>query len=162
MCKMFRIGYSEDIHQLVEGRKLMLGGIHIPFELGEKAHSDGDVLIHAIAEAILGALALGDLGKHFPDNDAQYKNISSEIILTKVYELMVRNGYEINNLDTSIILERPKLSPYIDEIRLNLSALLHTEIDRISIKAGTNEGIGELGSEKAIKSIAVVLLKKTN
>lgn len=162
MYKMFRIGYSEDIHQLVEGRKLMLGGIYIPFELGEKAHSDGDVLIHAIAEAILGALALGDLGKHFPDNDPQYKNISSEIILTKVYELMVTNGYEINNLDTSIILEKPKLSSYIDEIRSNLSGLLHTEIDRISIKAGTNEGIGELGNGKAIKSIAVVLLKKTN
>ena len=157
---MYKIGYSEDIHQLVPNRKLMLGGVHIPFELGEKAHSDGDVLLHAICESIIGALALGDLGKLFPDNDDKYKDISSEYFLNKVYEMMNELGYEINNIDSSIILEKPKLSKYIDEMRNIIARILHIELNQISIKACTNEGLGEIGEGKAIKAVAITLLRK--
>ena len=157
---MYKIGYSEDIHQLVPNRKLMLGGVHIPFELGEKAHSDGDVLLHAICESIIGALALGDLGKLFPDNDDKYKDISSEYFLNKVYEMMNELGYEINNIDSSIVLEKPKLSKYIDEMRNNIARILHIELNQISIKACTNEGLGEIGEGKAIKAVAITLLRK--
>ena len=157
---MYKIGYSEDIHQLVPNRKLMLGGVHIPFELGEKAHSDGDVLLHAICESIIGALALGDLGKLFPDNDDKYKDISSEYFLNKVYEMINELGYEINNIDSSIVLEKPKLSKYIDEMRNNIARILHIELNQISIKACTNEGLGEIGEGKAIKAVAITLLRK--
>ncbi len=157
-----RIGYSEDIHQLVENRPLILAGVHIPFNKGEKAHSDGDVIFHAVAESILGALALGDLGTHFPDNKEETLNMDSALIMKRVYELMSTKGYEINNLDVSLVLEAPKVAPYIKDMRNNIASLLHTDLNNVSIKAGTNEKMGPLGEGKAVKAIAVVLLKEKN
>ena len=155
-----RIGFASDIHRLVEGRRLILAGVVVPFELGEEAHSDGDVVYHAVAESILGALALGDLGKHFPDNDNQYKDIDSSILVKKVYELMKNNGYAINNIDISITLEKPKIKDYIMQMRENVSKLLNTDIKNVSVKAGTNEGVGPLGRNEAVKAEAIVLLKE--
>ena len=155
-----RIGFASDIHRLVEGRRLILGGVVIPFELGEEAHSDGDVVYHAVAESILGALALGDLGKHFPDTDSKYKDIDSSIIVKEVVKMMKSKGCEINNIDVSITLERPKLKNYIEAMRVNLSSLLETPIENVSIKAGTNERVGPLGRNEAVKAEAIVLLKE--
>ena len=155
-----RIGFASDIHRLVEGRKLILSGVVVPFELGEKAHSDGDVVYHAVAESILGALALGDLGKHFPDSDPKYKDIDSSIIVKEVVTLMKEKGYQINNIDVSITLEKPKLKDYIELMRFNLANLLETAIENVSIKAGTNEGCGPLGRSEAVKAEAIVLLKE--
>lgn len=155
-----RIGFASDIHRLVEGRRLILGGVVIPFELGEEAHSDGDVVYHAVAESILGALAFGDLGKHFPDADSKYKDIDSSIIVKKVVKMMKNKGCEINNIDVSITLEKPKLKNYIEAMRVNLSSLLETSIENVSIKAGTNERVGPLGRNEAVKAEAIVLLKE--
>lgn len=154
-----RIGFASDIHRLVEGRKLMLSGICVPSNVGELAHSDGDVVYHATSEAILGALALGDLGKHFPGTP-EYKDIDSSIIVRRVVGMMMDNGYEINNIDISITLEKPKLAPFIMEMRQNLALLLNTSLNNVSIKAGTNEGIDEIGKGLAVKADAVVMLKK--
>ena len=156
----YRIGFSKDIHRLVEGRKLIICGVVIPFEKGELAHSDGDVAYHAIAESILGALALGDLGKHFPDNSNDTKDMDSAIIVSQVYEMMKKEGYKINNLDVSISLEKPKLKNYIEEMRKNVANLLKVDISQVSIKAGTNEGCGEVGKNEAIEATSIVLLKK--
>ena len=156
----YRIGFSKDIHRLVEGRKLIIGGVVIPFEKGELAHSDGDVLYHAVAESILGALALGDLGKYFPDNSDTTLNMDSSVIVSEVVKMMLLNGYKINNIDVFISLEKPKLKDYISQIRENVSKLLQTEIENVSIKAGTNEGCGEVGRGEAIEVTANVLLKK--
>ncbi len=156
---MYRIGFSKDIHQLVENRKLILAGVTIPFEKGEKAHSDGDVVIHALSEAILGALALGDLGTHFPDNDDKYLNIDSSIILKTVKEMMLEKSYEINNIDISISLEKPKIKPYILLMRQTLAAILDIDIDLLSIKAGTNEKMDAVGRGEAVEATAIVLLK---
>ena len=155
-----RIGFASDIHRLVEGRRLILGGVVIPFELGEEAHSDGDVVYHAVAESILGARALGDLGKHFPDTDSKYKDIDSSIIVKEVVKMMKSKGCEINNIDVSITLEKPKLKNYIEAMRVNLSSLLETPIENVSIKAGTNERVGPLGRNEAVKAEAIVLLKE--
>ena len=155
-----RIGFASDIHRLVEGRRLILAGVVIPFGLGEEAHSDGDVVYHAVAESILGALALGDLGKHFPDTDPKYKDIDSSIIVKEVVKLMKQNSCEINNIDVSITLEKPKLKDYIEAMRVNLSNLLETSINNVSIKAGTNERIGPLGRNEAVRAEAIVLLKE--
>ena len=160
MFSMFRVGYSEDIHKLVPGRRLMLGGAHVPFELGEEAHSDGDVVLHALSESILGALALGDLGKHFPDTSADTLNMDSKLILKHVYELMKEKGYEFGNADVSIVLERPKLKDYIEQMRINIATLLETNIENVSLKAGTNEGCGEVGRGEAVEATSNVLLKK--
>jgi 2-C-methyl-D-erythritol 2,4-cyclodiphosphate synthase len=154
-----RIGYSRDTHILVEGRDLFLGGIKIPFEKGLLGHSDADVLLHAIAEAILGALALGDLGTHFPDNDPKYKGIDSKILLKEVVQMMKNKGYKIGNVDTMLILELPKMKPHILEIRESIAGLLETSVDNISVKATTNEKMGYLGENKAIEANAVVLLE---
>ncbi len=154
-----RVGFSSDIHRLVAGRRLMLSGVHVPHELGELAHSDGDVVFHAASEAILGALALGDLGKHFPGTP-EYKDIDSAIIVRRVVGMMLDEGYEINNIDISITLEKPKLAPFIMEMRQNLALLLNTSLDNVSIKAGTNEGIDEIGKGLAVKADAIVMLKK--
>lgn len=154
-----RIGYSRDTHILVEGRDLFLGGIKIPFEKGLLGHSDADVLLHAIAEAILGALALGDLGTHFPDNDPKYKGIDSKILLKEVVQMMKNKGYKIGNVDTMLILELPKMKPHILEIRESIASLLETSVDNISVKATTNEKMGYLGENKAIEANAVVLLE---
>ena len=154
-----RIGFATDIHRLVEGRKLMLSGVCVPSPVGELAHSDGDVVYHAASEAILGALALGDLGKHFPGTP-EFKDIDSKIIVERTVKMMAEKGYEINNIDISITLEKPKLSQYIVEMRQNLALLLNTSIDNVSIKAGTNEGIDEIGKGLAVKADAIVMLKK--
>ena len=157
---MFRIGHSVDIHRLVENRKLMLGGIEIPYELGLLGHSDADVLLHAISEAIIGALALGDLGTFFPDNDPEYKNIDSKILTKEIVNIMENKGYEVNNLDCLLILEKPKMRPHIDNIRKSISELLHTDIDNVNVKATTNEKMGEIGRGEAIQAHAVILLRK--
>jgi len=156
---MMRIGFASDIHRLVEGRKLMLSGIHIPAPFGELAHSDGDVVFHAVAESIIGALALGDLGSHFPDTDDRYKDMDSSLIVKQIVSLMKEKGYVINNIDVSITLEKPKLRPYIDEMVINLANLLETAKENVSIKAGTNEKLDEIGQGKAVKAEAIVLLK---
>lgn len=155
-----RIGFASDIHRLEEGRKLMLGGINIPSNKGEVAHSDGDVVLHAVAESILGALALGDLGEHFPDSDVKYKDIDSAILLNQVVQLMIENGYEINNIDISITLESPKLKEYKKDMIKNLAALLKTDIKNVSIKAGTNEKLDSLGQGLAVKADSIVMLKE--
>jgi len=157
---MYRIGHSIDIHRLVKDRKLILGGIEIPYELGLLGHSDADVLLHAITEAIIGALALGDIGKFFPDNDPKYKNIDSKILVREIVSIMENKGYEINNLDCLLIMEKPKMRPYIDLIRESIANLLHTNIDNINVKATTNEKLGEIGQGEAIQAHAVVMLRK--
>jgi len=155
-----RIGYATDIHKLVEGRDLILGGIKIPYELGLLGHSDADVVIHALGEAMLGALALGDLGTHFPDNDPHYKGIDSKIILREIKKMVQDEGYVLENADISITLEKPKLKDYVLAMRESIAGVLETDIKNISIKAGTNEGIDEVGKGKACVATAVVLLRK--
>lgn len=157
---MNRIGFSRDIHKLVEGRDLLLGGVKIPYSLGELAHSDGDVLYHALAESILGALAMGDLGKHFPDTSDETLNMDSSIIVKKCYGFAKEQGYHIVNVDLTITLEKPKLRNYIDQIRENISKVLEINIDCVSVKAGTNEGCGEIGRNEAISAESIVLLEK--
>ena len=156
----YRVGFSKDIHRLVEGRKLILAGVVVPFEKGELAHSDGDVIYHAVSESILGALALGDLGKHFPDNLDSTKDMNSELIVKHVVSLMKEKGYRVNNIDVFVSLEKPKLKNYIDEMRNNLSRLLEVELDCVSLKAGTNEGCGEVGASLAVEATSIVMLKK--
>lgn len=155
---MFRIGQSTDIHQLVEGRDLILGGVKIPHTLGLLGHSDADALLHAIAESILGALALGDLGKHFPDTDAQYKDMNSLWMLKEVYKMMDERGYKVNNLDALVMIERPKMAPYIDIMRRNVADALHCELDQVSIKATRGEKLGFVGKEQGVQAQCVILL----
>lgn len=156
----YRIGFSKDIHRLVENRKLIIGGVAVPFEKGELAHSDGDVLYHALAESILGALALGDLGKHFPDTSDETLDMDSSLIVSKVVKMMLEKGYEVNNVDIFVSLERPKLKDYIESMRNNVAHLLQINIDQVSIKAGTNEKCGEVGKEEAIEATSMILLRK--
>ena len=158
---MFRIGNGYDVHKLVEGRKLILGGIEIPHNLGLLGHSDADVLVHAIMDGLLGALALGDIGKHFPDTDNKYKDISSVKLLKEVACLIKNKGYEVVNIDSIVAAEQPKLKSYIDEMRKQVAEALGVEIEAISIKATTEERLGFTGREEGIKSYAVVLLKKS-
>lgn len=155
-----RIGFGSDIHRLVEGRKLIIGGVNVPSPVGELAHSDGDVLYHALSDAILGAIAMGDIGQHFPDNSNDTLDMDSSKIVSFVYDKMSKMGYEIGNVDINIILEKPKLKDYKGEMRSNVARLLHTDVNNVSIKAGTNEGLDELGKNLAIKVDAVVLLKE--
>lgn len=155
-----RVGLGYDVHQLVENRKLILGGVAIPHSTGLLGHSDADVLIHAIMDSILGALALGDIGKHFPDNDMQYKDIDSMILLRRVYDIMKENNYEIGNVDATIAAQQPKLAPYIDIMRENISKVLNTSIDNISVKATTTERLGFVGREEGISSYSICLLNK--
>ncbi len=156
----YRIGFSKDIHRLVENRKLIIGGVVIPFEKGELAHSDGDVLYHALAESILGALALGDLGKHFPDTSDETLNMDSSLIVSKVVTMMEEKGYKVNNTDIFVSLEKPKLKDYIETIRHNVATLLKVDIERVSVKAGTNEKMGPVGEGLAIEASAITLLVK--
>lgn len=155
-----RIGNGYDIHRLVKGRKLILGGIEIPFEKGLLGHSDADVLIHAIMDAILGALALGDIGKHFPPSDMKYKNISSLKLLEHVNNLIIEKGYEISNIDTIIQAERPKILKYSEQMRDKICSVLKIEPNCISIKATTMEGLGAIGREEGISAYAVTILQK--
>lgn len=158
----FRIGFSVDIHQLSEGNGIYVGGIYIPCNKKSVAHSDGDCLLHAIAESILGALALGDLGKFFPPSDESIKGIASSKIAEFAVSKMFEQNYKINNIDCSIVLESPKLAKYMDEIKTNIAKLLFTDITNVSIKAGTNEKIGELGQGKAIQCFSIVMLVSDN
>ena len=156
----YRVGYSKDIHRLVENRKLIIAGVVIPFELGELAHSDGDVLYHALAESILGALALGDLGKHFPDTSKDTLDMDSSLIVKEVVKMMKEKGYQVNNVDIFVSLEKPKLKDYIAQMRNNVASLLEVSVDQVSIKAGTNEGCGEVGKGEAIEATSMIMLKK--
>ena len=153
-----RIGFSKDIHKLVPNRKLMLGGVHIPFDKGLLGHSDADVVLHAVAESIIGALGLGDLGTHFPDTDPFYQDIDSSLIVEKVVKMMEDSHLKIGNIDISIHLERPRLAPYKELIRARVAFLLHCDKQHVNIKAGTNEGLDAVGRQEAIEAVAVVLL----
>lgn len=150
-----RVGMGYDVHKLVEGRKLILGGVEIPYEKGLLGHSDADVILHAIMDALLGAAALGDIGKHFPDNDNSYKGISSLELLKRVGELIEENGYIIENIDGTIIAQQPKMRPYIDTMCRNIAAALKIEISQVNIKATTEEGLGFTGSGAGISSQAI-------
>lgn len=152
-----RIGQAVDIHQLIEDRDLILGGVKIEHEKGLLGHSDADVLVHAIMESILGALALGDLGKHFPDTDPKYKGISSMVLLEHVAKLMDENGYQVGNIDATILAERPKMASHILSMRTNIAGALHCDIQQISIKATRGEKLGFIGKEEGIVSMAVCL-----
>ncbi|MDD4584430.1 MAG: 2-C-methyl-D-erythritol 2,4-cyclodiphosphate synthase [Bacilli bacterium] len=156
---MLKIGSSMDIHPLVKGRKLILGGITIESEYGCYAHSDGDVLLHSITEAIIGALGKGDLGEHFPDSDDKYKDIDSSILLNNILGIMKKEHYVINNLDCSIILEKPKLGKHKEKIRQNVARLLSINEANVNIKAGTMEGIGEIGKNEAVMAFCSILLE---
>jgi 2-C-methyl-D-erythritol 2,4-cyclodiphosphate synthase len=153
-----RIGHGYDVHAFGQGDALILGGIEIPFNRALIAHSDGDVLIHALIDAVLGALALGDIGQHFPDTDGAYKDISSRHLLTMVVTLMREEGYQLGNADITIAAERPKMAPHIEAMRLNLSADLGCLVDQINIKTTTTEKLGFVGREEGIACHAVVLL----
>jgi len=155
-----RIGIGFDVHQLVPGRKLVLGGVEIPFEKGLLGHSDADVLVHAINDALLGACALGDIGKHFPDTDPQFKDISSLILLSRVKNLLRERGYKVSNVDSVVCAQRPKLAPYIDEMRRNIADTLEIDVEQISIKATTTEGLGFEGRGEGISAQAVCLIEK--
>lgn len=155
-----RIGFGYDVHQLVENRKLIIGGVNIKHKKGLLGHSDADVLIHAIMDSILGAMAMGDIGKHFPDTDMAYKDISSMKLLDKVYNIMKEQGYAIGNIDATIAAQDPKLAPYIDEMRKNISTVLNTSIDNVNIKATTTEKLGFVGREEGISSYSICLLIK--
>lgn len=157
---MYRIGIGYDIHKLTTGRDLIIGGVKITHEKGLLGHSDADVLIHAIIDSMLGALALADIGTLFPDTDPKYKNIDSTILLKHVYELIKTKGYEIENLDSNIIAQQPKMMPYIPKMKEVLCGILNIDLDKISIKAKTKEKLDAVGQELAIESNAVVLLKK--
>lgn len=157
---MFRIGQSIDIHQLVEGRDLYIGGVKIDHDKGLLGHSDADVLLHAIIESIIGALGLGDIGKHFPDTDPQYKGISSMVLLEHCYQLMDKEGYEINNLDSITMCEAPKMAPHIQKMRENVASKLHCDISQINIKATRGEKLGFVGRQEGMVAQAVVLLRK--
>ncbi len=157
-----RIGQGFDLHRLEENRKLIIGGIEIDHEKGLLGHSDADVLAHSITDALLGALALGDIGTHFPDNDPQYKGIDSLILLKKAYELVKQQGYTINNLDNTIMAQEPKMKPHIPKIQQKLAETLEIEPSKISIKAKTMEGVDAVGEKKAISVQSIVLLKSSN
>lgn len=158
---MFRIGQGYDVHVLTEQRPLILGGIEIPHHKGLFGHSDADVLLHAITDALLGALAMGDIGGHYPDTSPANKDINSAKILDEIYSKIQQAGWKIVNIDTTLILEQPKLKPHIVAIRKNIAKLLNLNLDRISVKAKTNEKLGYLGEEQAIAAQAVVLLVAT-
>ena len=158
---MYRIGQARDIHRLEQnGRPFVVGGVIIPHTKGPVSHSDGDCLYHAICESLLGALALGDLGHHFPDDDKTYKDIDSSVLIKLTMKLIKSQGYKVNNIDTSIILEEPKLKSYILKMRENIATLLEVDVSKVSVKAGTNEKVGELGEGDAIEASSIVLLVK--
>lgn len=159
MKRVYRIGHSNDIHRLVEGRKLTLGGISVPFDKGLLGHSDADCVLHSLAEAILGALALGDLGDMFPDSDKKYEGIASAYFVEEVYKIMDKEGYEINNVDIIIYLEEPHLKDYKALMRENIASLLHTSINNVNVKATRKEKMGPIGEGEAIEAETVVMLK---
>lgn len=155
-----RIGHGYDVHRLVEGRRLVLGGVAIPFDKGLLGHSDADVLTHAVMDAILGALALGDIGSHFPDSDEKYRGIDSLLLAAHVYALAAEKGYAVSNIDATVIAQLPKLAPYTAEMRSNLAKVFGVPADRVNVKATTEEGLGFTGSGDAIAAHAAVLMVK--
>ncbi len=155
-----RIGIGYDVHKLVSGRDLIIGGLKIEHSMGLLGHSDADVCIHSIMDGILGALALGDIGKLFPDTDMEYKDIDSKVLLKRVVDIMLEKGYQIGNIDTVIAAQKPKLSPYIDDMRKIIADILQTDIENISVKATTTEKLGFEGREEGISTYSVVLLEK--
>jgi 2-C-methyl-D-erythritol 2,4-cyclodiphosphate synthase len=157
---MYRIGFGTDVHRLVAGRALILGGVSIESDLGAEGHSDADVLMHAAADAVLGALALGDLGTHFPDDEERWRNAESSQFLLYALGLVKERGYSVENIDSVIHLESPKLRPHIDAMRTNLAAALRIDIDRVSVKAKTGEQVDAIGERKAVRAEAVVLLSR--
>ncbi len=157
-----RIGKGYDVHRLVEGRELILGGVTVPYEKGLLGHSDADVLLHAICDALLGAAGLGDIGEHFPDSDPQYKGISSLLLLAHCVVLVGRKGYEVVNIDATLLAEAPKISPYKAAMRENIAEVLCLESDAVNIKATTTEGLGPVGRGEGMAALCVVLLKETD
>ena len=156
-----RVGLGYDVHRLVEGRDLILGGVKIPYEKGLLGHSDADVLLHALADALLGAAALGDIGRHFPDTDERYRGISSLILLEKAYTLVKERGYSLGNADMVLILQKPKVKEYIPSMEENIAGALSCEKERISVKATTEEGLGFTGQGEGVSAKAIVLLEKS-
>lgn len=156
-----RIGHGYDVHRLVDGRKLILGGVEIPYARGLDGHSDADVLLHAVADALLGAAALGDIGRHFPDTDPQYKGADSRVLLRHVVELIGKKGYRVGNVDVTVIAQAPKLLPHIPQMRENLARDLAVELDTVNVKATTEERLGFTGSGEGIACHAVCLLERS-
>jgi 2-C-methyl-D-erythritol 2,4-cyclodiphosphate synthase len=157
---MTRVGHGFDVHRLVAGRPFILGGVTIPHETGPLGHSDADVLAHAISDALLGACALGDLGGHFPDTDPQWKGADSMRLLSAVHELTVRHGFTLANVDATVVVQRPKLAPYLDDIRERIAEVLGIDITRVSVKAKTSEGLGYTGDGSGIAAYAVALVTR--
>lgn len=155
-----RIGHGYDVHKLVEGRKLILGGVEIPYEKGLLGHSDADVLLHAVSDAMLGAAALGDIGKHFPDTDPAFKGADSLKLLRLVAELLKSEGYRVGNIDATVLAQRPKLAAYIEQMRQNIALAVGTETDSVSVKATTEEGLGFTGDGSGIAAHAVCIIEK--
>lgn len=155
-----RIGHGYDVHRLEIGRRLIIGGVTIPFEKGLLGHSDADVLLHAISDALLGAAALGDIGKHFPPSDERFKDIDSRILLKEVGELLTKSGYKVSNIDSTVIAERPKMAPYIMQMRQNVANDLGLEVSKVSIKATTEEGLSFTGKGEGISAHAVCIIEK--
>ncbi len=155
-----RVGIGYDVHKLCDNRKLILGGVDIPHEKGLLGHSDADVLVHAIMDALLGAAAMGDIGKHFPDNDQSFKNINSMLLLKNVYELLLKEDYIISNIDATVVCQRPKLAPYIEQMRKNVSDVLKLDVNQVNIKATTTETLGFEGRKEGISSHAICLIHK--
>src|SRR5262245_28192334 len=157
---MTRFGFGYDIHRFAPDRKLMLGGVQIPSELGLLGHSDADVLLHAICDALLGAAALGDIGKHFPDTDAQFKGTSSLSLLGATRELLAAGGYRIVNVDSTVVLQSPKIAPHVPGMRQQIANALNLSVDQVSVKATTNEGLGSLGAGEGCAAYAVATIEK--
>jgi len=155
-----RVGFGQDTHKLVKGRPMMIGGVDVPYHLGCDGHSDADVLLHAICDAMLGAANMRDIGYHFPDKDMQYKDIDSKILLQKTKQLITEKGWKINNIDTTILLEHPAISPYIPEMKEIISFVLEIDIEDISIKAKTSEELGFIGREEGLSVYAIILLQQ--
>ncbi|MBR2590174.1 MAG: 2-C-methyl-D-erythritol 2,4-cyclodiphosphate synthase [Clostridia bacterium] len=153
-----RIGQGYDVHRLCEGRKCIIGGVEIPYEKGLLGHSDADVLLHAVSDALLGAAALGDIGKHFPDTDPRYKDADSLVLLAHVQELLAQNAHHIINVDATIIAQKPKMSPYIEQMRQNIATALKTDVSAISVKATTEEKLGFTGRGEGISATAICLI----
>jgi len=160
MASAFRIGQGIDFHQLVEGREFWLGGILIPHSKGALGHSDADVLLHAICDALLGALSLGDIGQHFPDTDMSFKGVDSKILLSKCYQLVCEKGYTLVNIDSTILLQAPKIMKYVDEMKKTIAQILNVSPDDVSIKATTTEKLSFIGREEGIVATANILLQK--
>ena len=157
---MFRIGHGYDVHRFAAGRDLILGGVKIEYESGLLGHSDADVLLHAVCDALLGSLALGDIGKHFPDTDPAYKDADSLELLKKCFSLIAEKGYRIGNIDATVIAQKPKLAPYILQMRQNIAAACDTSAENVSVKATTEEGLGFTGALEGVRAHAVVLIEK--